>query len=68
MTEVHLSPYEAGYLSGLLKPHVEYLRLVAGSSKATPITKAKLEFVEALISKLNKPLSQRAENDKVTVT
>jgi hypothetical protein len=49
---VELTPEEAGYVLGLLKEHLEYYRLLAGSLKCTEANLAKHRMLEGLWMKL----------------
>jgi hypothetical protein len=49
---ITLDPEETGYLLGLLKEHLEYHRLLAGSSKCSQKSRDRHRFLETLSSKL----------------
>lgn len=52
MKLITLSPDEVSYLSGLLREHLEYYRLLSGNAKASELSRTKLALVEALWMKL----------------
>jgi hypothetical protein len=47
-----LHPLEAAYLLALLKPHLDYHRLLAGNTHFTDASRNKLLALEALAAKL----------------
>ena len=51
---VALTIEERAYLAGLLKPHSEYYRTLAGSSKSTDRNREMYNFTKALEAKLQR--------------
>jgi hypothetical protein len=63
--KIDLSPDETLYLLGLLKAHLDYYRLLAGTPKFSGQSRAQLMRLEALAAKLDTlPKGRRCPNGK----